>query len=123
MAHQQPGAVSRKVFISLVKDVPMIMSEIANVFKKNQAAVLPAFRVRVSSARRMPTFSNEGEYHTSPDRSVGNALSGASHCHVVCGGTSAASLTDLQNDESGAKHIYFVRSIRTAFATEVTAEA
>ena len=27
------------MFISLVKDVPMIMSEIANVFKKNQAAV------------------------------------------------------------------------------------
>lgn len=52
------------VFISLVKDVPMIMSEIANVFKKNQVSIIRA-------------------------------------------------QIDPSNDESGAKHIYFVRSIRT----------
>ncbi|CAE7568400.1 SULTR4 [Symbiodinium natans] len=52
------------VFISLVKDVPMIMSEIANVFKKNQVSIIRA-------------------------------------------------QIDPSNDESGAKHIYFVRSIRS----------
>ncbi|CAJ1393858.1 unnamed protein product [Effrenium voratum] len=53
------------VFISLVTDVPMIMSEIANVFKKNHITIIRA-------------------------------------------------QIDPANDDAGAKHIYFVRSLKSS---------
>ena len=59
-----------EVFISLVKDVPMIMSEIANVFKKNQVS---DWIVQAAASNRVTP--NVGKHHPGADRSLSRVLS------------------------------------------------